>query len=488
MKILRVFALWRPWLGPFISSFLARLTQDGASVHLYVSRPIDVAGVRCTLPVDSTVHVAPFQRLYEVACEPVSDVSEAIRNACREEDWLGVPFARLAVADRHFGRGHALGGPMFPTSRQSRANHAQVAKAYTEQSAFWRRQVEAHRPDVIIDPDPVLSAVAAKLGMPIRMIAGGRVKNLYYWADTPYLETARLAPLWQEMVANGEAPASLEIEPATLISTYWQTAMRQATWTHFAESAARQVGRRVWHRLRGSDLGPGYDLLSTLFYLYRRRRQLRRMTRPSLMTLPLLERRRFVYFPLATEPETTLQGLSPEYFFQLETIAAIARDLPADVVLAVKEHQPACGARSDLFYDQIEAFKNVVLLDLRERGVDAIRRAAATVTIAGSAGFEAAAMGKPTIVLGRHNIYDFLPHVRRVEDVATLGAALRDALEERLAGPDAPRHGATMVKALESLSWDMGAFDPFSAASHVADEVVDSAYHLLHGSLGSPGS
>jgi hypothetical protein len=264
--------------------------------------------------------------------------------------------------------------------------------------------------------------------------------------------------------------------------------MRAATWRQFARASTKQIVTRARHKLRGREISPQYDLTSNIAYLYRKRRQIRRMSGPRMTRLGDLEGKRFVFFPLATEPEMTLQGLSPEYFFQLEAIAAIARELPADVVLAVKEHVPACGARSDLFYDQIESFKNVVMLDIRERGVDVIRRAEATVTISGSAGFEAAAMGKPTLVLGRHNIYDFLPHVRVVTDTATMGEALDAAFSGSLAGPDAVAHGALMLKAIESISYDMDAFDPFSSKSDVVDRTADDAYDRLLESLGGAPS
>lgn len=207
------------------------------------------------------------------------------------------------------------------------------------------------------------------------------------------------------------------------------------------------------------------------------------MSRREMNTLENLKGSRFIFFPLATEPETTLQALSSEYFFQLETIAALARDLPADVSLVVKEHHPACGARADLFYEQIREFKSVKMVNIQEKGIDLIRAAEVTVTISGSAGFEAAAMGKPTIVLGRRNIYNFLPHVEVVKDIAEMQVALQNALEGRLAGSKAKEHGAAFLCAIEKISWSMKDFDPFSSRSDVSDAVVDAAIEKLFASL-----
>ena len=61
----------------------------------------------------------------------------------------------------------------------------------------------------------------------------------------------------------------------------------------------------------------------------------------DLPSLEDLEGKRFIFFPLSTEPES-LQTLSPEYFYQLAFITSIARDLPVGVYLVVKEHSLPC--------------------------------------------------------------------------------------------------------------------------------------------------
>ena len=92
-------------------------------------------------------------------------------------------------------------------------------------------------------------------------------------------------------------------------------------------------------------------------------------------------------------------------------------------MLAVKDTYAAVGVRPDNFYDQIRAFKNVVLLDTMILG-HVIRQAELVATITGTAGFEAAVMGKPVISFGHHNIYNFLPHVRLITDERDLKPAL----------------------------------------------------------------
>lgn len=482
-----VFVIWRPWLGAFLMRLLVKL-QAEYRVRLYVKDQADAEVVIRRFSSTEVPEIVPLHQLYSVACQPAPDPEAVLERAKRDEEWLGTTFSRLSVADRHFGRGFALGGARFPTSPQSRATRVQVLNAFSSAVCFWREEFENFRPVLVIGTENVLAPVAERLGVPVREPTTSRHASFFYWAESKRLENSQLRPTWERIISNGLPCRPLQVQQGEMTTRYLRTRQREAEHAEMLRKIVVVVAARVKAKVRGRDTSTSYDLRSNVAYLFRRRRQLAAMTRPGLATLETLKRRRFVFFPLATEPETTLQALSPEYFFQLETIAAIARELPADVTLVVKEHHPACGARADLFYEQISAFKAVEFADIRERGVDLIRQAEATITISGSAGFEAATMGKPTIVLGRNNIYDFLPHVRVLKDIANMGAVLSDALEGRLAGAHAKKHGAALLRAIEKISWNMEEFDPFSIESDVSDAAVNAALEKLRSSLREPAS
>ena len=198
--------------------------------------------------------------------------------------------------------------------------------------------------------------------------------------------------------------------------------------------------------------------------------------------LAALEGRKFVFYPLHTEPETALQRSSPEYFFQLGAIASLARDLPADHVLAVKETYENHGRRPDNFYEQILAFKNVVMLDMLELGLEVVKKARAVATITGTAGMEAAVMGVPVIAFGRHNPYNVLPHVRaiaREEDLKpVLDAVLSDTFDRHAAALD----GARFLKALKASSFDLRSLD-LVKQNAPEPEAVEDAYRALVASV-----
>ena len=246
---------------------------------------------------------------------------------------------------------------------------------------------------------------------------------------------------------------------------------------------ARRCGtillRHAYWRLRGYAKAKGYYPLEEVGYIRRRRADMLRLQRLS-RPLAALEGQRYVYYPLHTEPETALQTLSPEYFYQLSSIAALARDLPAGGKLAVKETYEAIGRRPTDFYRQIAEFKNVVILDMLELGLEVVRRADAVVTITGTGGFEA------VITFGRHNQYNILDHVFTVTDEARLEDFLRQALDPASDRARARRDGARYLEATKAISFDLAGFH-HAAVDSVEPGALDIAYRSLIAGLGAAG-
>ena len=148
------------------------------------------------------------------------------------------------------------------------------------------------------------------------------------------------------------------------------------------------------------DKNKTYKLWSELSYFLREWWRLKSFDSTRLKNLGrFASDTKFVLYALQVEPETNFQGFSPENFFQLSTIIALSRDLPAGVALVVKEHLPAISRRPSQFYDQIRLLNNVIFVDPRSKGVDLVKASAAVATINGTVGQEAAVLGKPVFRL-----------------------------------------------------------------------------------------
>ena len=111
----------------------------------------------------------------------------------------------------------------------------------------------------------------------------------------------------------------------------------------------------------------------------------------------LLKIKSLFSFPLITEPEVALHGIADDFFFQLTAINLLARDLPADYIIVVKEHVKALGRRPKEFYKQITDLRNVVIADPSHFRLEYINKSKAVACITGTAAWEAVVSGIPVI-------------------------------------------------------------------------------------------
>jgi hypothetical protein len=449
--------------------------HHGSRIHMYCHGPQEMAFFR-KRGGDLFDSITDSDIFLPATTAPVADPAAELEQARRYEAKLGTTYAQLAMANRHLGRGYALGGFHFPRSSYSeRSGYPQLLRAHNETLSFWEREFREKNISLVINGGKLASSVAEMMGIPYRVLAGARYRNLWYWAWNDFYEN----PLIQRAFEDGTADADMTIDaPYDDHLENRARFLKGDTAPMLAYRLGCLTARFIYWRLRGFKKGHGYFHRDVLKHQIRSYTGRRKLTRMADTTLDKLGNTPFVFYPLHLEPELAFQSLSPEYFYQLSSIAAIARDLPAGAMLVVKEHLNAIGSRPDNFYDQIAAFKNVRMLDPSEFGLKVVRKAKAVVTVSGTAGFEAAAMGKPVIAFGRHNTYNFLPHVTVVTDESRLKGYLHDALERDGTDSRPAADGRRFLQAIASASFDMidhSAYKPetFEAA------VAENAYSML---------
>ena len=155
----------------------------------------------------------------------------------------------------------------------------------------------------------------------------------------------------------------------------------------------------------------------------------------------------FVYYPLSTELERSLLIGAPFYINQIEVIKWIAKSLPINFKLYVKEHpaQIKRGWRSSADYKEIMNIPNVVLIHPSFSNEYLYKNCSLLVTIVGSAGFEAASYGKPVITFV-DTIYSILPYVHTVKNLQELPKLIRESLTEKIEPADMDRYISLLEK------------------------------------------
>jgi len=456
-------------------------SQFDCQIHLYVNGHPAIKYFEDRAPSDlfSTITVNIHGLPLEFSDN--LDASEIEPKAQYFEKRYGRAYNSFAVDDRHFGRGFAPGGFHHPRSRQSEtSSYLQFLDTYNNVFEFWEAEFEDKKLDLFIDGGLKVEAVAMVHGAISRRPSSARFENLFYWISDKYGFSPEFEKVFQAQEKSDEV-AIVSKMPFTQYEIN-KKAQRGQLFFGMVKKCILQIRAHAYYHYKRSPKRKRYYLSSELKFIYRVWRDFRYLTKHHRTRLADLKDRRFAFYPLHVEPEVALQSRSPEYFYQLSAIISISRDLPAGVVLAVKEHIPAIGRRPDRFYEQIAELKNVVIIDPRETGLDMISQADLVVTITGTAGQEAAIRGTPVISFGRHNMFNVMPHVHVVTDEAQIPGYIDTALDPEFDRAAAQEQGKRYVAALREISFDMETMDTANTG-RFSETAVEGAYRQLMRSM-----
>ena len=142
---------------------------------------------------------------------------------------------------------------------------------------------------------------------------------------------------------------------------------------------------------------------------------------------------KFVYFPMQYEPERSLYIPAPFYTNQLEVITNVARSLPVEYKLYVKEYpgMKVQNWRNTSYYKQIMNLPNVRLVHTSVNAKEIIKKCSLVVSISGSACLEATYHNKPSIVFADVS-FSSLPSVHRIKSFEDLPQGIRVSLQKKV--------------------------------------------------------
>jgi hypothetical protein len=116
---------------------------------------------------------------------------------------------------------------------------------------------------------------------------------------------------------------------------------------------------------------------------------------------------RFVFYALNYAPEHTLDVEAPNFTSAYETVRAIARSLPADVALYVKEHPVGVGLRGPAELRRLGRLPGVRLIAPDHDSHALIKAAELTVSLSGTVCLEAALYGRQAAIVSDIFIQNF---------------------------------------------------------------------------------
>ncbi len=148
-------------------------------------------------------------------------------------------------------------------------------------------------------------------------------------------------------------------------------------------------------------------------------------------SIKTIEDNKFIYFPLQSEPEAKILVTASYYSNQVTLIENIAKSIPIEYILYVKEHpiQKEKLWRTIDDYKKIIALPNVKLVHPNVSSLELISKSHMVISIAGGTGFEALFYKKP-VLLFTDEYYDELSVVTKIKTFTELPNYIRNALRD----------------------------------------------------------
>jgi hypothetical protein len=143
---------------------------------------------------------------------------------------------------------------------------------------------------------------------------------------------------------------------------------------------------------------------------------------------------KYILFPLHLQPEASTIIMAPEYIDQLVFVENASRSIPLGHYLYVKEHPNMLGKRAGGYYERLKKNFNVRLIDPSADNREIIIGAELVLNLTGTAGLEAALLGKKVINCGLPPFRNS-PLCVNQRDITKLKSTVRDLLEKQT-GPD----------------------------------------------------
>lgn len=451
------------------------------------------------LDAEIAVHFDYLSYALDASEKSVTD-HEVICRAANFEKTHGITLMRdMVLGCRHIGRAFILGGEGHPASN--------VSKMITRQGAVhtcmaitddFEKMAEIYPPGLMLVGGGgggvyMKSAclIARQNRVPFRSLVHARFADYYLWADSEFEESE----CFRQFHTSQPAPRKVDIDyvhkhlTPTGLSVVGFAQMQEGTdWLKIMRRIVIILLRNIYGRLRGyrkSRVGP--SSLETARMIIRQRfdrKKLKKLATIRIEDIPAAEK--VIYFPLQTEPEHSLNVLSPEHSNQLATAVELALSLPADAILAIKEHPYQIGRRTKGTYETLAALPNVAFIDIDESSVDIIKRADLVAVISSSAGYEAAVLGKPVLHFGRHGQALDLPHVygmKGFSDLTHIPEIISNNNEE--AKQIQRRDGARYYLAIEKFCLDMSSFDAHGRTARPTPEEISEISGALLKTLSS---
>ena len=342
-----------------------------------------------------------------------------------------------------------------------------------------RDLLDQFKPDLILTPNYagfphlIFSHLARQRGVPMVGVTDSKVFGIKRFSVGHMEEEGeffdRLAELESGEESLNRAPADRYVEQmcARLIEPETQHAIRQRPKPTARARLLAEIGpyRRIYKYLRQGSINRLRNLPASIddrppYYILRDHYvdKVNRFRTDRFAYHQLPPAGSYVYFPLQTQPEATLDIRSVPFGNQIETARLVAMALPGDLTLVAKDHPTMFGKRPPSYLEKVARSPNVKLVDYRIPTEQVLRGARLLVSTSGTTLAEAAYMRIPAIQLGHLGTTAALPNVHCHQELTTIDQKIGELLSLDLGGEAYRRRLSNYVAAAYDTGFDFNLY------------------------------
>jgi hypothetical protein len=164
----------------------------------------------------------------------------------------------------------------------------------------------------------------------------------------------------------------------------------------------------------------------------------------------------YIYFPMSIDEEMNILHYAPYFTNQIEVIRHIAKSIPINYSLYVKEHTAAQlrGWHDSSYYKQLMDIPNVTFINPQFNNNKLLENSQLVITIRGSSSLKAMKYGKPVIIFGEQPI-EIMPGAFSVDSIKDLPKLIKKALKYQVNTLDYSKY----VESLGDRLFDFNMFE-----------------------------
>jgi len=340
------------------------------------------------------------------------------------EKKYGIDLWKIAINERHF----------YKYNRFYKFSTDEILRILEQECKFFENVLDEIKPDYFFIDEPpfhhqkLLLELCKSKGIKVLCLCVARYQNksMIVENNDTFDLPSNLDQIELKELKNDEENDFNQLNKNWLIdrkNTYWDKLKALIDYIFISDSNNTSTNYTYYGRSKLSVL---VKTLSLDFKRFKRAKFLENnATKNVNLKTP------FVYFPLGINDDVNLLHYAPFFTDQIEVIRHIAKSLPIEYKLYVKDHIHAVfrGWKDIRDYQEIMDIPNVTLIHPSYSSKELIRNCNLVATVRGSTSIEAAYENKPSIIFADMP-HEILPSVYKIKSITELPQIIKNALNE----------------------------------------------------------